>query len=106
VGNMGATKLDIRQITRVAGEGGHISYHVDVETSESVAWQCTFRGNIFVGPVVLISAADNGQSCTVVIDDPRRFGEFATEDWIRRFYGAWRVEDWQTDDCGTLRQTG
>lgn len=103
---MGATKVDIRQITRVAGDGGNISYQVDGTTSDGKSFRCSFAGNMFVGPVIAISTTDEGESCTLVIADPRRFGEFATEDWIRRFYGEWRDEDWQADEHGTYRQTG
>ena len=96
----------VRQIRRIAGDGGNISYHVGIQTSAGTALQCSFSGNMFVGPVVLISSSEDGRACEVVIDQPRRFGEFATEQWVRSFFEEWQHEDCQTEDCETYRQTG
>ena len=41
-------------------------------------------GNIFVGPVAVTEDTD-GQWADEVIDEPRRFGEFYSPEWVRRF---------------------
>jgi hypothetical protein len=48
----------------------------------------TFSGNIFVGPVALVSITEDGRREDELIREPRRFGEFASPDWIRRFLEA------------------
>lgn len=103
---MGGTKLVVRRISRIAGEGGHISYHVEIQTRDGSARECTFSGNMFVGPVVLISTDADGESCSALIDEPRRFGEFVNKEWVLRFLDEWQGGAWQPDDYGTYRQTG
>jgi hypothetical protein len=80
-----SNNMTVRQIRRVAGEGGHVSYDVEVQTHDGSVHQFTFNGNIFVGPVMLAIRTVDGQWSREVIDEPRRFGEFATADWISRY---------------------
>jgi len=75
----------IRQIKRVAGEAGHVTYDVDVQTRDGLVHQFTFSGSIFVGPVMLSIRRQDGQWSREVIDEPRRFGEFASTDWVNRY---------------------
>ena len=77
----------IRRIRRVAGEAGHVNYYVDVHTGNG-ARHFAFAGNIFVGPVLMTSRDDEGRWDHEVIDDPRRFGEFVSSEWIDRFLAA------------------
>jgi hypothetical protein len=73
----------VREIERTAGEGGYVSYRVRLQTPSGPR-DVTFSGNIFVGPVAVTEDTD-GQWADEVIDEPRRFGEFYSPDWVRRF---------------------
>lgn len=84
---MGAT---VRKVTRTAGEGGHVTYDVDVEAPNDSVQHFEFSGNMFVGPVLLVTRSHDGHSSATVIDDPRRFGEFAAEDWVHQFFEHFR----------------
>ena len=75
----------ICQIKRVAGEAGHVTYDVDVQTHDGSVHHFTFSGSIFVGPVMLSIRRHDGQWSREVIDEPRRFGEFASTDWVDRY---------------------
>jgi hypothetical protein len=88
----------VRQIRRTAGLGGHITYEVDIRTRDGVTWQCAFNGNLFVGPVLVFSRAESGRTCSLLIHRPRRFGEFATEQWVHRFFAEWHEQDGFTED--------
>lgn len=82
--------VTIRQIRRVAGHGGHVSYDVEVETDDGRIQQLSFSGSIFVGPVMLTIRSHDGQWSREVIDEPRRFGEFASPDWVTRYLNSGR----------------
>ena len=75
----------IRQINRIAGEGGHVTYVVEVEVHDGSVRHFTFDGNIFVGPVMMSVRDRDDQWSGEVIDQPRRFGEFAAPDWVSRY---------------------
>jgi hypothetical protein len=79
-----ANNVTIRQIRRIAGEGGHVSYDVDVLHDESVQ-HFTFNGNIFGGSVLLTIRSQDGEWSREAIDEPRRFGEFTSPDWVNRY---------------------
>lgn len=73
----------VREIERIAGEGGYVSYRVRLQTPSGPR-DVTFSGNIFVGPVA-VTADTDGQWADEVIDDPagsvsstRRIGYGAT----------------------------
>jgi hypothetical protein len=78
----------VRQLTRKAGEAGHVDYHVDVQIGGGSMRHFTFSGNIFVGPVALVSITEDGRREGELMREPRRFGEFASPDWIRRLLAA------------------
>ncbi|MET4427771.1 MULTISPECIES: hypothetical protein [unclassified Mycolicibacterium] len=80
----------IRQIKRVAGHGGHVSYDVEVQTDDGRIQQLTFSGSIFVGPVILSIRSHDGQWSREAIDEPRRFGEFASADWVSHYLNSGR----------------
>jgi hypothetical protein len=82
--------VTIRQISRTAGEAGHVSYDVEIETDDGSVEQFSFSGNIFVGPVMLTIRSHDGQWSREVIDEPRRFGEFASADWVSRYLSSGR----------------
>jgi hypothetical protein len=92
-----------RQIRRIAGEGGQVSYYVDVPTIGGGTRHFAFAGNIFVGPVLVTSRDDPGQWDHEVIDDPRRFGEFVSSDWVSRFLAA-RHGDGPSDQTEAWRR--
>lgn len=77
--------MTIRQISRIAGDGGHVSYEADVQTDDGSVHHFTFSGNIFVGPVILTIRSHDGQWSRDVINEPRRFGEFASADWVSQY---------------------
>jgi hypothetical protein len=87
----------VRHIRRTAGEAGHVSYEVDIHTADGGTRHYAFNGNLFVGPVLMFMKDDRGQIHTAVIDQPRQFGEFATEDWVHRFFAEWRDRDEDTE---------
>jgi hypothetical protein len=63
----------VRQLTRKAGEAGHVDYHVDVQTGAGSMRHFTFSGNIFVGPIALVSITEDGRREDELIREPRRF---------------------------------
>ncbi|MCV7420892.1 hypothetical protein H7K45_10115 [Mycobacterium yunnanensis] len=73
----------------MAGEAGQVGYYVDVETSSGETRHFAFTGNIFVGPVLVTSRDGAGRWDYEVIDDPRRFGEFVSAEWVDRFLESW-----------------
>lgn len=87
-----ANEPAFHQIRRIAGEAGHVSYYVDVGTIEGGTRRLAFAGNIFVGPVVVTSRDEARQWDHDLIEDPRRFGEFVSSEWIRRFLDVWEDE--------------
>jgi hypothetical protein len=74
----------VREIERIAGEGGYVSYRVRLQTPTGLR-DVTFSGNIFVGPVAVTGGDTGGLWADEVIDQPRRFGEFYSPDWVWRF---------------------
>jgi hypothetical protein len=82
----------VRSVRRVAGDCGHVSYHVDVRADNGGTRRLVFSGNIFVGPVVLVDSGDRGESHCEVINEPRRFGEFVSGEWVCRFLAARAAE--------------
>ena len=84
---MGAT---VRKVSRTAGEGGDVSYDAEIEAPNGTVRHFEFSGNMFVGPVVLVIKSDDGRSTATVIDEPRRFGEFAAADWVHSFLDQWQ----------------
>jgi hypothetical protein len=97
-----ASDPTLRQIRRIAGEGGQVSYDVDVPTIGGTR-HFAFAGNIFVGPVLVTSRDEAGQWDQEVIDDPRRFGEFVSSDWVSRFLAA-RHGDGPSDQTEAWRR--
>jgi hypothetical protein len=79
----------VRHIRRIAGEAGHVSYYVAVHSGNGAARHFAFAGNIFVGPVLVTSRDEEGHWDHAVIDEPRRFGEFVSSEWVDRFLQAW-----------------
>lgn len=79
----------VRNMRRVAGEAGHVSYYVEVETSTGAARHFAFSGNIFVGPVLVTSRDDDGGWDHEMLDQPRRFGEFVSAEWVDRYLVDW-----------------
>jgi hypothetical protein len=75
----------IRHIRRIAGEAGSVTYEVEAHAQDGGVQHFTFSGNIFVGPVVLTTRCEDGQWNREVIDEPRRFGEFTSADWVSRY---------------------
>ena len=75
----------IRQIRRIAGDAGHVIYDVEIRVHDGSIQHFTFNGNIFVGPVSLTIRSHDDQWSAEVIDEPRRFGEFASETWVGNY---------------------
>ncbi|KRE27305.1 hypothetical protein ASG82_12825 [Mycobacterium sp. Soil538] len=97
---MGDSKrVTVLRIRRTAHDGGYLSYEVDGHTEDGQARRYTFTGNLFVGPVVL---GRDGAPAEVVIHHPRRFGEFATEQWVHRFFAEWQDQDVHTEDVAAV----
>ena len=72
-------------IERTAGEAGHVRYRVEVTASDGGTRRLTFAGNIFVGAVVMTSRDGFGRRERRLIENPRRFGEFVSSEWVRRY---------------------
>jgi hypothetical protein len=81
----------VRHVRRVAGQAGHVTYFVEVEAEGGTARHFSFAGNIFVGPVVVTSTDGHGRSVNEVVDQPRRFGEFVSSEWVDRFLESWHA---------------
>lgn len=94
---MGEGVATVRHIRRTAGEAGHVSYEVDIHNADGETRHCAFNGNLFVGPVLMFMKDDQGQIRKAVIDQPRQFGEFASEEWVHRFFADWRERDAYTE---------
>ncbi|MEU0497249.1 hypothetical protein [Mycobacterium sp. NPDC006124] len=60
-----------------------------MQTIDGDPCQLAFAGNIFVGPVVVTSTDADGRSDLEVIDQPRRYGEFVSSEWVDRFLESW-----------------
>ncbi len=86
----------VRDIQRTALDGGYLCYRVVADTPDGQVRRCSFNGNMFVGPVLLFSAGDAGR-LEMLIHRPRRFGEFATQDWVHRFFAEWHQHDGFTE---------
>jgi hypothetical protein len=86
-------RMSLQQIRRSAGEGGNVSYYVDVPTTEGGTRHFAFFGNIFVGPVVVTSRDESGHWEHEVVEEPRRFGEFVTAQWVLEYLDASRLEN-------------
>ena len=100
---MGDSKrVTVLRIRRIAHDGGYLSYEVDVHTEDGRPRRYAFTGNLFVGPVVLFSVDDRGALANVVVHHPRRFGEFATEQWVHRFFAEWQEQDAHTEDVAAV----
>ena len=82
----------IRRIRRVAGEAGYLTYDVEGDDAGGGPRHFTFSGNIFAGPVLMTSRDLCGNWQHEVIEDPRRFGEFFSAEWVAHFLHAWRRE--------------
>lgn len=95
-----STKVTVLRIRRTAHDGGYLSYEVDGRTADGQIGRYTFTGNVFVGPVVLSGNA--GAPVNVVVHHPRRFGEFAGEQWVHRFFAEWQEQDAHTEDVATV----
>lgn len=78
----------VHRITRTAGQGGDVAYYVAVESPPGVARHFAVSGNIFAGPVVVVGQGEDGRRYEEVVAHPRSFGEFASDDWIHRFFEA------------------
>lgn len=76
----------VRRITRTAGQGGDVAYYVKVQAQQGDICQMVLSGNMFAGPVVLVGVGDGGRRYEEVVPHPRRFGEFASAEWIHRFF--------------------
>lgn len=75
----------VRQVKRIAGDAGHVTYDVEVQIHDGSVQHLTFNGNIFVGPVTLTIRHHDDTWSGEVIDEPRRFGEFASAEWVGRY---------------------
>jgi hypothetical protein len=75
----------VASINRTAGAGGHVTYDVVFRTSSGDLRQWLFRGNVFGGPVLMTTKSQDGRTSTAVIEEPGRYGEFATERWVHAF---------------------
>ncbi|BDX34786.1 hypothetical protein TUM20985_53330 [Mycobacterium antarcticum] len=60
-------------------------YHVETTGCDGGTRRLTFVGNIFVGSVVMTSRDGVGHRESHVIDNPRRFGEFVSSEWVSRY---------------------
>lgn len=80
-----ANNVTIHQMRRNAGEGGHVSYDVDVRARDGSVLHLTFNGNIFGGSVLLTIRSQDGEWSREAIEEPRRFGEFTSPDWVNRY---------------------
>jgi hypothetical protein len=80
-----ANNVTIRKLSRNAGDGGHVSYDVDVRAHDGSVLHFTFNGSIFGGSVLLTIRSQDGEWSREAIDDPRRFGEFTSPDWVNRY---------------------
>lgn len=80
----------VRRITREAGQGGDVAYYVEVSAPQGDTRHFAVSGNIFAGPVVLVGRDDAGHRYDEVVPRPRTFGEFASADWVYRFFESRR----------------
>lgn len=96
-----STKVTVLRIRRIAHDGGYLTYEVDGRAADGQIGRYTFTGNVFVGPVVL-TGNDKGAPVNVVVHHPRRFGEFAGEQWVRRFFAEWQEQDAHTEDIAAV----
>ena len=71
----------IGAIRRHNGIAGQISYTVDVTYPGEPTETLTFVGNVYGGPVVMVTPAGT----QTFVTDPQRFGTFGPE-WVRRFF--------------------
>ena len=70
----------VGKITRIPGVAGQVAYMVDVTYPGEATDTVTFVGDIYGGPVVLVSG--NAQT---FVTDPARFGTFGPS-WVRAFF--------------------
>lgn len=82
VDSLSAGGVVVRESSRVAGDAGHVRYDVTVQASDGSTQHMTFTGNIFGGSVMLRTDSGDGVWSADVIEDPRRYGEFASPDWV------------------------
>lgn len=92
--------ITVLRIRRTAHDGGYLTYEVDTHTGDGQVRRYTLTGNLFVGPVVV--SGHDGAAANVVIHHPRRFGEFATEQWVHRFFAEWQEQDAHTEDVAAV----
>lgn len=98
----GHRSVTVLRIRRIAHDGGYLSYEVDAQTGGGPVRRYSLTANLFVGPVVLFSVDDDGALANVVIHHPRRFGEFASEQWVHRFFAEWQEHDAHTEDVAAV----
>lgn len=72
---------EVGRIQRVNGLAGQFGYLVDVKYGEDTT-QAMFVGNEYGGSVFMVTGTF-GQS---LVDNPERFGDKLSPEWVRRFY--------------------
>lgn len=70
---------------RTNGVAGQIAYTTTVTYEDEAPRDVTFVGNVYGGPVVMVTQASNGRETQTFVTDPGRFGDFGPE-WVRRFF--------------------
>lgn len=77
-----ARRPRIVNIRRRMGVAGQLAYTVTVQYPDEPAQRLQFVGNVYGGPIVMVTP--NGEQTFVT--DPHRFGMFGPE-WVKRFFG-------------------
>lgn len=72
----------IRRITEARGVAGQIAFSAFVTYPGEDESCVTFVGNVYGGPVVMVT---EGNPRGTFVTDPGRFGEFG-EAWVRAFF--------------------
>jgi len=70
----------VLEIKRTGGLAGNFSLDATVER-DGEEGRVTFYGSTYGGPVVMVTSM--GQT---FVDDPQRFGDRLSEEWVRRFF--------------------
>jgi hypothetical protein len=68
-------------IVRRNGVAGQVSYTVPVTYPGEATERITFVGNVYGGPVVMVTPS----GVQTFVTEPVRFGPFSPE-WVRRFF--------------------
>jgi hypothetical protein len=71
------------KIVRHSGIAGQLAYSTSVTYAGEPSSVVTFTGNVYGGPVVMVTP---GMPRGTFVTDPERFGSFGPA-WVRRFFG-------------------